>query len=106
VIVSVSFTNVSLSVSGLAGFPAAQPAIRAFALLSIGWVAKRQLPDSVGLHALAALVPILRLHDVVGHAHLRELAVKVETEGSGLTGAPAPALRAAFEAVYLAPLDS
>jgi len=28
----VSFTNVSLSVSGLAGFPAAQPAIRAFAV--------------------------------------------------------------------------
>jgi hypothetical protein len=35
-----------------------------------------------------------------------ELAVKVEPKRPGLTGAPAPALRAAFEAVYLAPLDS
>jgi len=69
-------------------------------------LAKRQGIDPVGLHSLAALVPILRLHDVVGHAHFRELAMEVETEGSGLTGAPAPALRAAFEAVYLAPLDS
>jgi len=36
-LLSVSFTNVFLSVSGLAGFPAAQPAIRAFALGFLFW---------------------------------------------------------------------
>jgi len=44
--VRVSLTNASLSISGLAGFPAAQPAIHPFAVLCLDWVAKRQLPDS------------------------------------------------------------
>jgi hypothetical protein len=63
------------------------------------WEASRLRPP-------ASLVPVLGLHDVVGHAHRGELAMEVVAEGPRLTDAVAPALRAAFQAVYLAPLDS
>jgi hypothetical protein len=69
-------------------------------------LAKGESVKPVVLHPLAAFVPVLGLHDVIGSSQRGQLPVESGAESPGLTGAPAPALRAALEAVYLAPLDS
>lgn len=40
----------------------------------------RQVVEPVVLHFLAALIPILRLHDVVGHTHGAETPVQAVAE--------------------------